>query len=473
MKWAAPTLVLSFAGGALAQCGVDGETIEVNYDSPTILEDINPCDIIYGDLHVAPGWVYFDLPHPVEFTGTIILDRNEILKWFNVDSAEKMGGLRILSPPWIGQMNLPKLTEIGLLEWRNITWADQDDGFSWLANELVHISNLVVEETFLSGFTKVISPYGWEWYNGLEALQTADEIRVVNNPRMGHILFPSLKSVSGTLNLGNNRGHPAMSFPALESVGAVDIFDKDITRGIHSGVLDFPVLTHVSGDFKFTGLYGTKSIVAPGLTDVEGGVYITGNKFLEEVDLSNLKSTSEIVVEGTPGGDPNARGISHLNFPSLERVDKFRISLDSYGFTCNQVEWIKDIANDYYCFDGRSGNGGATGTGTGTVPGTKPPVTYSSQPGYTSFPPVPTTTSDLPAFSSSSSFSPSSPLATVTTTKGPGGHPTVTPVPTTTESGDVPPASSSAPATSTPATAGASRMNSPFGFIFSIVKRWI
>ncbi|KAI1148338.1 hypothetical protein F4825DRAFT_104479 [Nemania diffusa] len=360
MKLVTLAYMLSLLGTALADCGVEGGTIVVANPNYQVLDDLDTCSTIFGDILIDPAFVYFILQGPQEITGTIIAHDNTILKSLGLIDVKKLGGLSFASPTISTHISFPEVTEIGNLEWRNITWQYEGDYFSWEAEKLVEVSNLDVEATYLSGFSPDYPTYDGSsfYYGGLVQLETADNIRVVGNQRMNEVLFQSLKTISGTLLVGSNinflnsRGKrdgnsPIVSMPALESIGNVVIYDDDdIFRASPEGIIDLPVLSHVYGDLNITNIGGVSGVSVPALTDIDGGLYILGNKGLKTLNFPELRRVNHIFIDG---GDSYYGGFETISFPVLEEVGPFHVIAPAYNFDCSSLDLIRGIASEFSC----------------------------------------------------------------------------------------------------------------------------
>ncbi|KAI0098619.1 hypothetical protein GGR51DRAFT_537762 [Nemania sp. FL0031] len=472
MRLATPIYVLSLLEVALADCGVDGGTIVVANPNYQILDELEACSTIFGDILIDPGFVYFILQGPQEITGTIIAHDNVILKSLSLPDVHKLGGLSFASPDIETVITFPEVTEIGSLEWRNITWEYDFDYFSWAAEKLVTVSNLNVEATYLSGFKPDYPNYDGTsfYYGGLGQLEMADNIRVVNNLRMDEIVFESLKTISGSLIVGSNfnflnsRGKRdanslLVSLPALESIGNVIIYDEDIARGNPEGKIDLPILGHVFGDFNVTNIGGISEISVPALTDVDGGLYILGNKALKNLDFPELRRVNHVFIDG---GDAYYGGFETISFSALEEVGPFHVRAPAYNFDCSSLEHIRQIASEFSCENSRGTYDPDTPSSTSEVPTPTP-----SDPA-----PSPTATTDEPSMTSEP-VSTGLPSQTNVPAPTDPAEPTSNPD-TTGGAGDTP--TSEAPASasgSEPATSGASGLSSPFGLILLLLTYWL
>lgn len=324
-----------------------------------ILDELEACSTIYGNILVDPAFVYFILQGPLEITGTIIAHDNRILKYVSLANVTNLGGFSFVNPQITGQVNFPEVTEIGTLEWKGIIFADGSgiDFYSWHAPKLVAVSNLNVEATDLSGFSPDYPSFdGSYYYEGLENVQTADNIRVVDNHRMDDVVFKSLKTISGSLTLGNNvnylqgtgkrdDGNLLVSLPVLESVGNVVIYDSNVHRQLN-GKVDLPILGHVFGDLNITHVTGITDLSVPALTDIDGGLYLLDNTGLRDLSFPELRRVSHVVLEGGTGYAP---GFSTISFPVLEEVASFYVNAPANSFDCSQLAHIREIAGEFYC----------------------------------------------------------------------------------------------------------------------------
>ncbi|KAJ8128583.1 hypothetical protein O1611_g5051 [Lasiodiplodia mahajangana] len=343
----------------IEDCGVDGGTIVVANPNYQILDELEACSTIFGDILIDPGFVYFTLQGPQEITGTIIAHDNVILKTLSLTDAHKLGGLSYANPDIATVISFPELIEIGNLEWRNITWEYDFDYFSWEAEKFATVSNLNVEGTYLSGFKPDYPSYDGVsfYYGGLGQLETAGNIRVVNNLRMDEVVFESLKTISGSLVVGSNfnflnsmgkrDSNPLLvSLPALESIGNVIIYDVEVIRGNKDGKIDLPVLGHVFGDFNVTTIGGLSEISVPTLTDIDGGLYILGNDALKNLDFPELRRVNHVFIDG---GDAYYGGFETISFSALEEVGAFHVRAPAYVFDCSSLEHIRQIATEFSC----------------------------------------------------------------------------------------------------------------------------
>lgn len=302
--------------------------------------------------------MYFILEGPTAITGTIIAHDNSILKYVSLANVTNLGGFSFANPQITGQINFPEVTEIGTLEWKNILFQNGIDFYSWHAPKLTSISNLNVEGTDLSGFSPDYPSYDGStfYYEGLQTLQTAGNIRVVNNDRMDDVVFTALKTISGTLTVGDNyntrrgggkrdEGKLLVSLPALESVGNIAIYDTTVYRELQ-GKVDLPALGHVFGDLNITTVKGITQLSVPALTDVDGGLFILDNTGLRDLSFPELRRVNRVVFEG---GHSYAPGFSTISFPVLEKVDSFYVNAPANSFDCSQLEHIRAIAREFYC----------------------------------------------------------------------------------------------------------------------------
>ncbi|KAI0869160.1 hypothetical protein GGS24DRAFT_506049 [Hypoxylon argillaceum] len=496
--------MLSLLGTALAECGVEGGTIVVANPNYQILDDLDTCSTIFGDILIDPAFVYFILQGPQEITGTIIAHDNTILKSLGLIDVKKLGGLSFASPTISTHISFPEVTEIGNLEWRNITWQYEGDYFSWEAGKLVGVSNLDVEATYLSGFSPDYPTYDGSsfYYGGLVQLETADNIRVVGNQRMNEVLFQSLKTISGTLLVGSNinflnsRGKrdgnsPIVSMPALESVGNVVIYDDDdIFRASPEGKIDFPVLGHVYGDLNITNIGGVSGISVPTLTDVDGGLYILGNKGLKTLDFRELRRVNRIVIDG---GDSYYGGFETISFPVLEEVGAFHVIAPAYNFDCSSLDRIRGIASEFSCSNSHGTYDPDVPSSASEVPTPSPSDTASSSTGEPSLPNEPSLTSvpsvssgpvttDEPSLTSDPATNDepnamSEPVDTDQPSRIDSTAPTGSVEPTRTLNGDMDasPTNESPPETSgsAPASSDASNLKAPFRVVSWLIKCWL
>ncbi|KAI1820461.1 hypothetical protein F4861DRAFT_542909 [Xylaria intraflava] len=361
MKLATPIYAFSLLRVTAADCGVEGGTTVVANPNYKIMDELEACSTISGDILIDPAYVYLILNGPQEITGTIIAHENRILKAFSLPDVRKLGGFSFASPTITTSISLSEVTEIGNLEWRNITWEYDFEYFEWAAPKLVAVSSLNVEDTYLSGFLRDYPTYDGSsfYYNGLEQLKTADTVRVLNNHRMNEVIFPALKTVSGPLVIGNNfntrrqRGkrdakNMLISLPALESAGSVAVYDEKTAPPSQTGEIDLPVLSHVFGDLSITDARGVTEIHAPSLTDIDGDLYILRNRRLRTLDFPNLRRVNRIVLDAGDGYDG---GFEKISFPALEEVGAFHIN-SVLGFDCSSLGHIRQIAREFSCLTG-------------------------------------------------------------------------------------------------------------------------
>ncbi|TRX92242.1 hypothetical protein FHL15_006857 [Xylaria flabelliformis] len=308
-----PLYIDTLAEHALEFVGTDekGERMEILElrNHPWILDELETCSTIFGDILIDPAFVYFILNGPIEITGTVIAHDSIILKYVQLPNVTHLGGFSFASPQITGRIDLPVVTKIDKLEWRDITWRYDDDYLEWHAENLVAVSSLNVERTDLSGFLPDYESYdGSFYYDGLQKLETADYIRVVDNRRMDNVVFSGLKTVTGPLIVGNNvnshrptderdKDSRLISFPALESAGSVVIYDDAPSSVPSEGKVDLPVLGHVFGNFNVTNTEGITEISAPALTDIDGGLLVRGNKGLKNIDFPELRRIDHIVLD--------------------------------------------------------------------------------------------------------------------------------------------------------------------------------
>ncbi|GAP84011.1 putative GPI-anchored cell wall organization protein Ecm33 [Rosellinia necatrix] len=451
-------------GVSHADCGVDGGTIVVANPNYDLLDELEACSTIFGDILVDPAFVYLILEGPQEITGTVIAHDNEILKYVSLPDVRKLGGFSFVNPKITGRISFPEMTEIGNLEWRDITWMYEDDYLEWGAGKLVTISNLNVEGTDLSGFLRDYKSSLDDsfYYDGLEQLQNAGNVRVVGNRRMDSVVFPGLKTISGALIVGDNvyfpeggEGRLRISLPVLESAGSVAIYDINVYRGPSGGEIDLPVLGHVFGDLNVTDIMGLTEISLPALTDIDAALRLTGNKVLKTVDFPELRRVSQVVLDGD---------FEKISFPALEEVSSFRVVTPG-NFDCSSLGHIREIAGEFSC-TGKNGSDDPEGppSSTSDVPAPSPSDTGSS----------PTTTTKEPSVTSGGSTAVNQP--------GQTDDPATTSSPESTSgpdatggAGGIPTSENPTnPSETEPATSGASSMRrSPFGIIFTVFKRWM
>ncbi|KAJ8122866.1 hypothetical protein ONZ43_g1047 [Nemania bipapillata] len=360
MKLVSSIYALSLLRVIHADCGVDGGTIVVANPNYQILDELEACSTIFGDILIDPAFVYFILQGPQEITGTIIAHDNVILKSLGLPDVRKLGGFSFASPTISTPISFPEVIEIGNLEWRNITWQYEDDYFAWSADKFVAVSNLDVEGTYLSGFMPDYPSYdnSYYYYGGLVQLETADNVRVVDNLRMDKVVFQGLKTISGSLVVGSNfnfqnsRGKRdesglLVSLPALESVGNAVIYDDDnIYRDLEGGKIDLPVLGHVYGDLNVTNIGGIADVSVPALTDIDGGLYILGNRGLKTLNFPELHRVNHVIIDG---GDSYYGGFEKISFPALEEVGVFHVNAPAYVFDCSSLDHIREIASEFSC----------------------------------------------------------------------------------------------------------------------------
>ncbi|KAF2964386.1 hypothetical protein GQX73_g9181 [Xylaria multiplex] len=527
MKLFTALSVLPLLGGVLADCGVEGGTITLANPDFDILTELEACETIYGNILVDPGYVYFILDGgPLEITGTIIAHDNTILKYVRLQNATRIGGFSFANPEITGQVDFPEIAYIGNLEWINIVFGDDRgiDYFAWSAPKLVSVGSLNVEGTSLSGFKPDYPSYDGVsfYYGGLEQLQTAGNIRVVGNTRMDNVVFSGLKAVLGAIIVGDNLNYNGgfgkrdersllVSFPALETAGSIAVYDKNVpTRLSEDGKVDFPILGHVFGDFSITDIKGLTEVSVPALTDVDGGIKITLNQALKEVDFPELRRVGhvELVAEINLGFDK-------VSFPVLEEVGEFLVDSGANDFDCSTLEHIRAIATKFTCRN----NGGYYNPGAPPITETPTPSSSSvatspsgvPSPSIPSGLPYPADTSQYsspPDTSSSSLAEPSSyletnsdisPETTLETTLEPtstgeaittsvritigdsvisesqASTASTTGAAATTGSGNTPTSSDGAPTEteSVPATGGASNMKSPIGIMVLLLGGWV
>ncbi|KAI0552653.1 hypothetical protein F4679DRAFT_533441 [Xylaria curta] len=346
---------LSLIGVTFGDCGVEGSTTVVANPNYQILDELEACSTISGDILIDPTFGYFILNGPLEITGTVIAHDNSILKYVSFPNVTHLGGFSFASPQITGRINFPVVTKIDNLEWRDITWR-YDDYFEWHAENLVAVSSLNVEATDLSGFSPDYESYdGSFYYDGLQQLETVDNIRVVNNRRMDNVVFSGLKTVNGSLIVGNNVNSYRLaserdtesrliSFPVLESAGSVVIYDDSPSSVPPEGKVDLPVLGHVFGDFNVTNTEGITEIFVPTLTDIDGGLLIRGSKGLKNIDFPELRRIDHVVLDV---GFSLHGSFQKVNFPLLEEVRSFHVS--AYDFNCSSLVHIFKIATEFSC----------------------------------------------------------------------------------------------------------------------------
>ncbi|KAI0401628.1 hypothetical protein F4802DRAFT_618671 [Xylaria palmicola] len=354
MRLITPVALLSLAGVGLADCGVEGGTIVVdNPNGFSILDELETCSTVYGNILIDPAFVYFILQGPQEITGTITAHDNTILKFFWLQDVRRLGGLSLANPQISARVNVTALEEIGTMEWKDIFWHYTDDFFEFHAPNLKKISSLNVESTDLSGFAPdYVSWDGSFYYEGLQKVTTADNIRVVRNRRMDNVVFPALKSISESLVVADNvNNFPSegsssrmlISFPALESVGSVSIYDSRVYRSSLGGKINLPILSHVFGDFNVSSVKGVRELAVPALKEVDGSIHVVGNKGLYNLNFPELRKADRIILEG------GNNGFETISFPSLEEVGAFHVSSAARGFDCSSLDYIKKIATEFSC----------------------------------------------------------------------------------------------------------------------------
>ncbi|KAI0465618.1 hypothetical protein F4859DRAFT_375008 [Xylaria cf. heliscus] len=402
MRLAAPIYAFSLIGVTLADCGVEGGTIVVANPNYKILDELDDCSTIFGNIFVDPEFVFFISNGPRDITGTLIAHNNTILKFISLSNVTHLGGFSFASPQTTGRIYLPAMTRIDNLEWRNITWQHDEDYFEWHAKNLVAVSSLNVEATDLSGFYPDYASYDGSFsYDGLQQLETANNIRVVNNRRMDNVEFSGLGSISGSLIVGNNinnyrilqagkinTGSRLISFPALKTVGSVVIYDEAKINTTSEGKIDLPTLGHVLGDFNVTNTEGFAEISVPALTDIDGGLYILDNNGLKSLDFPGLRRVKHIVLDG---GDSHDGGFEKITFPVLEEVDTFHLNSPGYMLDCSSLDHIREIATEFSCsnsegiyYANTSSPSNERSVTSRPIPTDKP--SHTNEPGTTDFP---------------------------------------------------------------------------------------
>ncbi|KAI1754803.1 hypothetical protein F4782DRAFT_528163 [Xylaria castorea] len=321
-----------------------------------MLDELENCSTIFGDILIDPAFGYFILNGPLEITGTVIAHDSRILKYVSFSNVTHLGGFSFASPQITGRINFPVVTKIDNLEWRDITWRYDGDYLEWHAKNLVAVSSLNVEATDLSGFFPDYENYdGSFYYDGLQQLETADNIRVVDNRRMDNVVFSGLKTISGSLIVGNNVNsyRPAgkrdtdsrlISFPALKSAGSVLIYDDAPSSVPPQGTVDLPTLGHVFGDFNVTNTEGITEISVPALTNIDGGLYIRGGNGLKTIDFPELRRIDQVVLDVR---DTSYGGLQKVAFPVLEEVRAFHVI--AHFFNCSSLVHIFNIASEFSC----------------------------------------------------------------------------------------------------------------------------
>ncbi|KAI1129524.1 hypothetical protein F5Y10DRAFT_238106 [Nemania abortiva] len=473
MRLTTSIFAISLLGVALADCGVEGGTIIVANPNYDIMDELDACSTIFGDILLDPAFVYFMLRGPQEITGTIIAHDNVILKSLSLADVRKLGGFSFASPTIETVISFPEVTEIGFLEWRNITWDYEFSHFTWQAEKLVTVSNLNIEATYISGFMPDYPTYDGTsfYYGGLTQLEMANTIRVVDNQRMDEVVFQSLKEMSGSLIVGSNynflnsRGKRdgtslLVSLPELVLVGgSVVIYDDDVIRGSQEGKIDLPALDHVFGDFNVTNIGGISEISVPTLGEINRGLYILGNKGLKSLDFPELRRVDHVVIDG---GDSYYGGFETISFPVLEEVGSFHVNAPAYNFDCSSLEHIRQIASEFSCSNSRGTYDPDAPSSTSEVPPPSPTDPESS----------PTATTDEPSATSGSmeTDQPSqtnSPATTVPadSTSSPNA---------TSDAGATPTNESPADASgSAPASSGASGPESPIVAVLLLFTYWL
>ncbi|KAI0158093.1 hypothetical protein GGR57DRAFT_459006 [Xylariaceae sp. FL1272] len=402
MKLACPLTILSLLGIALADCGVDGETITIANPDYAILDELEACHTIYGDILIDPAYVYFILDGgPFEITGTIIAHNNVILKAVRLQNATRLGGFSFLDPDIDGNVDFPEMGFIGDMEWR-LTRAD----FSWNAPKLTAIGNLNIHQTLLSGFTAGQEDYDALYYGfaGLDALQTAESVRLVDNVRMDEVILSGLKTVTNALIVADNNNYyqgdipwnpwepkPLLvSFPALESAGSVAVYDLAVdSREFDNGKVDFPNLGYVAGNFEITDIKGLTELSVPVLTDIDGGLKVTLNEALKHIEFPQLKNVDHIEVVAD-----TRVGFDTVSFPALEKVGSFYLN-SANEFDCSSLDSIRAIASDFTCITNNDSDNSET-----LPPATQAPTSSQRSPEASS------TGEPLPRSSTSLSHSP-------------------------------------------------------------------
>ncbi|KAI1430997.1 hypothetical protein GGR50DRAFT_698430 [Xylaria sp. CBS 124048] len=350
---------LPLLGVTFADCGVRGGTTVVANPNYKVLDELEACSTIAGDIHIDPAFSYFILDGPQEITGTIVAHDNEVMKALWLPAVRKLGGLSLANPTIGTRVRLEEVTEIGKLEWKNITWLYDFDYFEWAAPKLVTVSTLNVEDTYLSGFLRDYPSYDGSgfYYYGLEQLKTAGSVRVVNNERMDEVVLPALQIINGRLIVGNNfdtrrqtekkdGNNLLISFPALESVGSVTIYDEEAAPLSQAGKIELPVLGRVFGDLNITDLRGVSEIQTPALTDINGGLYIIGNKQLKNLHFPRLRRVDHVVLD--VGDEYYYGGFENISFPVLEEVGAFHVT-SVPGFDCSSLDHIRKRATEFSC----------------------------------------------------------------------------------------------------------------------------
>ncbi|KAI1358394.1 hypothetical protein F5Y08DRAFT_116840 [Xylaria arbuscula] len=453
--------------GSLADCGVDGGTTILANPNFAILDELEACTTIFGDILVDP-----ELEGPQEITGTIIAHDNAILKAVSLPDVKKLGGFSFVNPQIDGNVNFPEVTEIGNLEWKDIFFPYQFSTFSWSASKLIKVSSLDVESTYLSGFVPDDDPsVDWPTYSSLEQLEMADNIRIVDNKRMNEIVLPGLKTVSGSLIVGNNVDdlHPGgkrdgdnylVSFTTLESTGNLVVYDDSPYRGALEGKIDLPVLNHVFGDLNFTDIERVTEISLPALTDVDGGLYVLNNGGLSNLEFPELRRVDHVVID-----DQHADvAFETISFPVLEEIGSFHVYSSYYDFDCASLDHIGKIASDFSCSTpSNSHNSDAPSSSTETP--TPSPFPTSSES-------LPTTENSDTVATTATSQTDQTGAPAATTTKAATGTeiPKQTQSPIATEDTGPAPTVGDGPDTSetTPAMSNASSLKPPFARIVSL-----
>ncbi|KAI1267739.1 hypothetical protein F5Y18DRAFT_378708 [Xylariaceae sp. FL1019] len=450
MKLAWPFAIFSLLDIAFADCGVDGGTITIANPDYTILDELETCETIYGDILIDPAYVYVGLiGGPFEITGTIIAHNNVILKSVFLQNATRLGGFSFLDPEIDGNVNFPEMRLIGDMEWRLIR-AD----FSWSAPKLTAIGNLNIHGTLLSGFT-ADSDYEAVHYGfaGLDVLQTADNVRLVDNVRMDVVVLNGLKTVTNALIVGDNKNYyqgeiewdpwdpkPLLvSFPSLESAGSVAVYDISVDkRQFDNGKIDFPSLGHVTGNFEITDIKGLTELSVPVLTDIDGGLKITSNTALTNIEFPLLRNVDHIEVVAD-----TRVGFDTVSFPAVEKVGSFYLN-SANNFDCSSLDSIRAIASNFTCITNND-------SGNSEIP----PTTTESPPPSQSSPEA----SSTEATDNSQTAQTESPTADSSSTSGPSP----------TESAN----STPIPAETVPASGGASSLRSPIGGVILLLKHWV
>jgi len=261
---------------------------EVEIQSDGDVSQLSGCSVIEGSIIVGPDVTTFILPDAKDIKGDFVIEKASDLLTIDAQNLERIRGSFYLRELTIlNAMNLPKLAEVGDIDWVTLP------ALQSINAAIVKADNVKIADTNLLSLAGI----------NLKSTGFFD----INNNRFLKNVEVDLVNVTEALTITFNKPGVIASFPKLESARNITFRD--------AGSISLPSLKKVENSIAFVN-NSIENVFLPNLTEVtKGSISFYSNRALTNISAPLLEK-----VGGTFQIANNTKFEDLDGFPMLAEV---------------------------------------------------------------------------------------------------------------------------------------------------------